>query len=134
MKPTRIILNTPTIGGKIWLLDRKGMFVLEEGPGMMYTIACTHAGSGSITAYDGIPNEEGFFPDEEIADTDPDYATCNGRKIFNSNPAMMGSWMTNGGFMHGLTILAGGGMHESVALMASIVWMGAKKPKENANP
>src|ERR1700678_3476955 len=67
-QPTRVELPVPPMGGKCWVLDRKGLFVLEEGPGTLRTIACTHAGSGSLICYDGLPDSRGFFPDEQMAE------------------------------------------------------------------
>ena len=65
-KPTIIDLPLPPMGGKCWLLENKGLFVLEPGPGTIRTLAVTHAGSGSIEVIDGIPDENGFFPDEAM--------------------------------------------------------------------
>jgi hypothetical protein len=124
-KIIRIELPTPALGGKAWLLDAKGMFILEKGPGMLITIACTHAGSGSMAAFDGIPDEDGFFQDERMKDNHPDFEKRNGRPIYRATPTVMGSWMLNGGFYHGLTIKATGGV-DSAAAVASIVWMAHK--------
>ena len=110
-----IELPMPPMGGKIWLLESKGIFVLERGPGTLRTLACTHAGSGMLVAIDGVPDENGFFP--EISNT----PAHNGRPIYRANPVVMGSWMLDGGFVHGLTIRAEGGNEASLAI-ASIVW------------
>lgn len=124
------------MGGKCWLLESKGLFVLEKCPGVLRTIACTHAGAGSLAAYDGIPNDDGFFPDEEMEPDHPDYHRRNGRVIYRATPVVMGSWMLDGGFLHGLTIKAWGG-HEATSAIASLVWMPHKarviKPQENAS-
>lgn len=114
----------PPIGGKCFLLDRKGIFIFEGGPGTLRTIACTHAGSGSLIAYDGIPDENGDFP--EVSESDPGYDTRVGRPIYKANPTVMGSWMLDGGFYHGLTIKATGG-HDRVLAMASVVWLPYRK-------
>ncbi len=113
--PTYIDLPAPPMGGKCYLLADKGMFVLQRGGGVLRTIACTHAGSGSIIAYDGLPDERGFM--DETA-----------RQMYRANPAVMGSWMLDAGFVHGLTILASGGT-ESASAIASIVYLGHDKPK-----
>lgn len=116
-----IEIPMPEIGSKAWLLESKGIFVLERGPGMLRTIAFTHTGSGRIDAYDGVPDPEtGRFPQEDLPLGDPDYATANGRCIYRCNN--MGSWMMDGGFRHGLTIFAIGGT-ESVCAIATIVWL-----------
>lgn len=146
MTPERIYLPIPRMGSKIWLLESSGMFVLEECAGLIRTNACTHAGAGSTTIVDGVPDKEGHFqkdrqipPDEldeyvrDILATEKDIteeaarervikAAYNGRPIFAANPSVMGSWMMDGGFYHGLTIVAPGG-HQSIVPYASIVWM-----------
>lgn len=125
MKVTRIHRPMPPMGGKVWLLQEKGTFLLEEGPGSLITIACTHAGSGSIHVIDGIPDEDGFFPDLEQIEGPPEAGP--GFEFYRANPTVMGSWMLNGGFVHGLTIRSMGG-HAAVPPIASIVWMPYRKP------
>lgn len=123
-----INLPPPVLGSKCFLLEEKGMFILERGPGLLRTIACTHAGCGSLVAIDGVPNEKGFFPEipegENILDlpTDPTKGAYPGRPFYRANPTVMGSWMLDAGFFHGLTILAAGG-NDGIAAIASIVWM-----------
>lgn len=120
----RVTVDTPIIGGKCFLLEKKGIYWLEDTPGTLRTIACTHAGSGSLIAIDGIPNEEGFFPDQHMPPDDPNYYRRNGRPIYRASAAVMGSWMLDGGFHHGLVIQAVGGS-EGTDAIASIVWLPA---------
>lgn len=143
---THLELPLPPLGGKCWVLRGKGIFVLERGPGVLRTIACTHAGSGALEICDGVPDDRGFFPDEHMPEPRPDqfesvesyvvarkqYDSRRGRPLYNPNPIVMGSWMLDGGFLHGLTVRAIGG-HESSSAIASIVWMpvpvrAARKP------
>lgn len=128
--PKIITLDTPPLGGKCWLLEDKGIFVLEQCAGVLRTIACTHAGSGSLAVYDGIPNENGFFPDHEMPEDHPDFLMRNGRPIYRATPVVMGSWMLDAGFFHGLTFVVKGGT-ESTCAIASVVWMPfiARAPK-----
>lgn len=150
-----IDLPIPKIGSKIWLLQTAGIFSLERGPGVIRTNACTHAGAGSLTMYDGIPDDTGNFddrlklPDAELAEfvkdicraepkVSEDEATSrvlksvfNGREVYTANPTVMGSWMLDGGFYFGFTIIASGG-HEFTAPFASIVWMPRLKPAGRA--
>jgi hypothetical protein len=145
---THIDLPTPPMGGKCWVLRSKGLFVLERGPGVLRTIACTHAGAGALEAIDGVPDDNGFFPDQDMPEPnvadylhehdlttglsrpvpggyDKDakaYAQRQGRAIYSASPTVMGSWMLDAGFLHGLTIRAAGG-HEAAFVIASIVWM-----------
>jgi hypothetical protein len=135
---TYIDLPTPLIGGICWLLREKGIFVLQRGPGVLRTIACTHAGSGALEAIDGVPDERGFFGDANLDDptdrfmdyTSPEvwtdackqYAQRHGRPLYSASPVVMGSWMLDAGFLHGLTIRAAGG-HDAASAIASIVWL-----------
>lgn len=122
MKPIRINIDQPPMGGKAWLLENKGIFVLEECAGDLRTIACTHAGSGSLSVIDGIPDEHGFFPDHEMKSDHSNWEMRNGRPIYRANPVVMGSWMLDAGFFHGLTIIASGGT-DSASAIATIVWV-----------
>lgn len=131
MIPEHIYLPQPPAGCKAWLLERPGCFVLERGPGTLITDACTHAGSGSLMLIDGIPDERGYFPAEIPAPTpgsDEWMAWCeangkrNGRPFFRANPVVMGSWMLNAGFLHGLTVIVPGGHVQSACPVATIVW------------
>lgn len=114
-------IPSPPQGGKIWLLERKGIFVLERGPGTLRTLACTGAGSGTLTAVDGVPEENGEIP-----------ISANGdllwRPIYKANPPVMGSWMLEGGFTRGLTIVNSGGQIAN-SCVVSIVWMPYKVKK-----
>ena len=132
-KITYVRLPTPSLGGKGWLLKGKGIFVLEEGPGMVITMACTHAGSGSIDIVDGVPDASGFYPEPLIKDVSADgYWQQPGiHKMLTMCPSVMGSWMLSAGFYHGLTIHAEGGT-DSAAVIATIVWMPEAKPKQAA--
>lgn len=142
-RPVDILLPTPASGGKIWLLERKGLFVLERCPGTLRTLAVTHAGAGGIEAIDGIPDDNGHFPDDHMAEPEMPtpfpieggaevirayvkarqaYDCRNGRAIYQATQAVMGSWMLDGGFMYGLCIRALSG-HSSSSVVASVVWM-----------
>jgi hypothetical protein len=105
-------LPLPPLGGKIWLLDRKGQFLLERGPGTLRTVACTAAGSGTLLILDGIPDENGEIPTKDES----------WRQLLKANPVVMGSWMLDGGFTKGLTVRHYGGQ-DGVPGVASIVWL-----------
>jgi hypothetical protein len=127
LKPRSPVLDLraipmPPMGAKCWVLERKGLFLLADTPGTLRTIAITHAGSGALIIYDGIPDEEGLFPDEHMPESDPLFLARNGRPIYKANPVVMGSWMLDAGFSHGLTLRAMGG-HDPTAAIASVVWM-----------
>lgn len=122
----QVTLSYPTIGSKCWLLQKKGIYVLERGPGVLRGIACTHAGSGTLSVIDGLPDEHGFFHEqEELAATQgfsPETSEFNGRVLFHANPAVMGMWMLDGGFKYGLTLIAEGGT-EAAAVIATFTWL-----------
>ena len=127
LNPIRIVLPTPKLGGKTYLIKAPGLYVFEEGPGTLRTMAVTHAGSGSLVAFDGVPDDHGDFPDEDMKEIinglrNERYDTRNGRPFYRATPAVMGSWMLDAGFYNGLSILADGGGH-GVAVFATIVWM-----------
>lgn len=122
-RPERIELETPSIGGKAWVLQKAGLYVLEVGEGTCRTCAMTHAGSGSVMIYDGIPDENGFL--EEAA---PDDISPHGRPLLWMPQAVMGSWMLDAGFLKGLTVHAVGG-HEGMAPVCTIVWMPRSKSR-----
>jgi hypothetical protein len=107
----------PPQGGKCWVLERKGQFVLERGPGTLRTIACTSSGSGTLLAIDGIPDENGEIPADD----------GHWRQLFKANPVVMGSWMLDAGFVRGLTIRQYGGQ-EGTPPIASLVWVPYKAP------
>lgn len=126
-KPELIVVPQPVMGGKAWLIERPGMFILERGPGTLITMACTHAGGGSLVMIDGVPDENGHFP-AEVATPDPSdlaaleaFGKRHGRQFYKANPVVMGSWMLNGGFHNGLTV-AVSGAHQGMAPIATIVW------------
>jgi hypothetical protein len=123
-------LPMPPLGGKCWVLDKKGQFVLERGPGTLRTIACTNAGSGSLLILDGVPDENGELPMQMLEI--PGYIG-NGRQLYKANPPVMGSWMLDAGFQHGLTIRNIGGQ-DSAPAMASIVWVPFKAKAKAPEP
>lgn len=108
-------------GNKSFFLDRKGTFCLEKGATAFKGIAITHGGSGSIRVYDGIPNENGFFPDERMPESDPNYWVRNGRPIFEAHPPWVQMWFPDAGCLHGLTVRSEGG-HAGSNAMATLVW------------
>lgn len=117
----RIMVPDVPMGGKPFLIRRAGMYVLEEGPGMLQTIDVTHAGSDEFSVYDGVPDERGFFPEGDLEEGDPGFGSHNGNRFSHFSPTVMGAWMMNAGFRHGLTIEVTGGSFD-VAPFATVVW------------
>ena len=121
-KVTYIKLPTPKLGAKTYLLKNSGIYVLEPGPGALQAIAVTHAGTGALTIRDGIPDDRGYFPDQEMLETDERYHHRNGRDIWAASPIIMGMWMVNAGLFHGLTVECFGGMHD-VSTRITLAWV-----------
>ncbi len=134
---TEIELPMPPMGGKCWVLAKKGQFLLQRGPGMLVTVNCTHAGSGTLEIFDGIPDDEGLFSERKLvfkdkgevkvpgiraSEDDKNFGLRNGRSLKRANPVVMGAWMSNAGFFHGLTVRHLGGQ-SGVPAVAAIVWM-----------
>lgn len=120
-KPQYVELEKPRMGGKIFLIQSKGLYVLEKGPALLRVIACTHAGSGRFVYIDGVPDENGFFSGENIQPEEEGYNKRNGKEIFKSHPAIMGSFALDAGTTHGLCVLVDGG-HDEVNLLLTTVW------------
>ena len=97
---TRIELPEPIVGGKGWCVEGIGNFLLEEGPGVLRAIACTHTGSSYLTIYDGLTLAEA-------------------RPLFRMQPTVLGHWMVDLGFNEGLILEVGGKMTP----FSTIVWL-----------
>ena len=121
----RVALPEPRIGSKIYLIEEKGVYVFEEGPSVLRSLACTHIGAGSFAIYDGVPDKDGFFPNHEMPVSHPEYQQSNGRRVFVMNPQIMGFWAIDGGCNHGLTCVAGGGM-KNTPVFISVSWLAFK--------
>ena len=127
-EPIRIRVAEPTIGSKCWVVEEKGIYVLAEGPGILRGIACTHAGTGGLEILDGVPDARGFFPQHGLAMSDPKYGMRVGRPLYRAHPSIMGMWMLDAGFIHGLTVHADGDSRNA-NVIASIIWMEQKIKK-----
>lgn len=98
MTTERIVVAKPPIGAKAWVMDRKGRFILEEQPGNLLHLTCTHAGEGGILASD-----------------------LDGRPLLRLQPSAMGVWHMNGGFHHGL-VIENSGNAPNLSAIATVVW------------
>ncbi len=121
-KITLIKMPTPKLGAKTYLLKKGGIYVLEPGPGALQAIAVTHAGTGSMSIYDGVPDDRGNFPDSEMLETDNGYYARNGRDVFQMSPILMGMFMLNAGLFHGLTVKCFDGQH-GVSTRLTLAWV-----------
>lgn len=119
----RIELPEPKMGAKCYLIETKGVYILETGPGTLRSLACTHVGTGALTVHDGIPDERGFFQKEALLDPySPEYLTANGRRIFKMTPQVMGFWALDAGFQKGLTVVSDGGTG-GIPVFLSVAWV-----------
>ena len=104
---------------------------MQRGAALWRGISCTHAGSGVVAIYDGIPNDKGFFPDEPIAKIDENgvhiLEDYDGRLLHYANPSVMGMWMYDAGCLYGLSILIRG-EHSAVTPVLSVTWLPYKPP------
>ncbi len=130
--PIFIDIEEPLIGAKAVCLRDPGMYVLEAAPVLFRGMACTHAGSGGVAIYDGVPDQDGYFPElpelPEGEENDPMAKwNRNGRLIYYAHPACMGMWMLDAGCRHGLTIVMQG--TEQVSPIVTLTWMKHKARK-----
>lgn len=109
----------PPLGGKAQVIERKGLFLLERGPGTLRTWACTNAGSGTFQIIDGLPDENGMIDLSNVEDLN---WFGNGRQLYKANPAVMNSWMLDAGFNFGLMVRHFGGQVGAPA-MGTVVWV-----------
>jgi hypothetical protein len=136
-KPVCVDVEQPVMGGKCFTVFTKGMWVLEEGPGMFQSWLCTAAGSGGVVIRDGIPDKNGIFEGLEEGMREfmrTGKADFNGKPLYIAHPAVMQPWALNGGFHRGLTLeltntnprVPDGG----AVTVGTIVWHkhGARKP------
>lgn len=143
--PRFLSIAKPPIGNKCFLVKERGMFVLESGPGSIRAMACTHAGSGGIVIYDGIPDKNGMFedhPPEELFKVDL-YASeeerakallswsqnKNGKEIYYAHPAVLGMWQIDGGCQHGITLISSGELSNAPPII-TVVWQSWEDPAE----
>ena len=123
------------MGSKCYFIEGKGIYVLETGEGTVRSLACTHVGSGVLTVHDGVCDDNGFFPDYEKLKNPyaPEYWTANGRKMLGFSPQCMGFWAIDGGFTHGLTVVADGGM-PGTPVFVTVSWVKYKARNPDAAP
>lgn len=121
-KVERIIIEPPEIGFKGWLINRKGKFLFEEGPTTLWAFNCTAGGSGGFAIYDGVPNEDGYFPHSHLPAPHPSEDRRNGRMVVEGHPATLGAWSLGIQMYHGLYVVAQGGF-EGVPTFGTLSWM-----------
>jgi hypothetical protein len=110
----RVVIPKPPVGGKSAVFQEPGLFLLEEGPGLIWHLCCMHTGANGAELYDVQLSEDG-----------KDLVTA--RQMFSLSPPVLGVWHLNVGFQFGLALRvhkssnphAGGG----VAGLFVPVWM-----------
>ncbi len=128
---TRVVAEKPLIGCKSFLIEKKGIYVFEEGQGVLRSLAVTYVGSGGIKIYDGVPSESGHFDFEGKMGLSG-RADVRGRRIFVMTPQIIGFWGLDAGFSSGLTVVADGGQATSPVLV-TVMWE-AYNPSKISSP
>lgn len=108
MNYERAVVPKPPIGGKIWTVKQPGLFLLEDGPGLIWHALVTHLGSTGFELWDA--QRQG----DQIQLT---------RELFGMNPSFLGVWHLNAGFQHGLALRVGAGAGHVICPRVSVVWM-----------
>lgn len=105
----RLAIPKPPIGGKSTVIRDDGTFLLEEGPGLIWHVLCSHAGMHGFEVWDA-----------QLQDGDLKLA----RQLFTMNPGYLGVWHLNAGFQFGLAIksVSSQGAHPHAPTLAP-VWM-----------
>src|SRR6185437_1806299 len=138
-------LPKPPIGNKIFLAQDHGLYILEKGPALWRAMANTHMGNGSISVYDGLPDENGLFSkaaivtkakfvdgqlisnSEELIPKKPlelgGRIILDGRMIFNANPPILGMWMFDGYCENGLTLVLHDAGSRGLSPCVTITWV-----------
>lgn len=109
----------PQMGAKSWLIENKGIYVLERGPCVLRSLSCTYIGSGSFLVRDGMPDNFGKFDCDRLDPFSKEYTTANGRKVFLMAPQIIGFWGLDVGLRNGLTIIADGGQEHGPVLVTA---------------
>jgi hypothetical protein len=84
---TRIVVPKPPIGGKSYVLHDSGLFLLEEGPGLIWHAICHYIGGVGFSVWD-------------VQRQGDDLVRVH--KMFEMHPSYLGVWHLNAGFQHGL--------------------------------
>lgn len=100
----------PIIGGKAWVCEASGIYLLQRGPGALRFVACTHTGSAYVRLWDSL-----------------DYNHGNMRQMFPLAPTILGAWNPDAGFNDGLLCEVIG----TPAPALILVWIGWKKPQRD---
>jgi hypothetical protein len=103
----RVNVPRPPYSNKGYCVMHKGLYVLEEGEGMLTAVACTHFGEGFIRIFDTRLNDNL---------TIPAYSP-----LLYSTPQTMCLWMLGAGFNNGLVVEAVGA-REDIPVFLSLSW------------
>ncbi len=125
----RVKLPPAKMGSKVFLIEKKGVYVLEDGPAILRSLACTYVGTGSLVVRDGTPSDNGYFDVDKCDPYSPEYALTNGRKVYAAAPVCIGFWGLDCALVHGLTVEAAGGTKDG-SVLVTVCWMEQKiQPK-----
>ena len=99
------LIPEPIVGGKGWVVERTGRFLLQKTPGTLRSISCTHTGSAYLRLWDGTT-----FDHQNLDVMRP---------MFHLAPCVLGCWLLDMGFNKGLICEVIGVMSP----FATIVWV-----------
>ena len=119
-------IPAPAMGAKYYMLEKKGIYVLEKGPCVLRSLSCTYIGSGTLVVRDGVPSHEGRFDADRLDPFSQEYMTANGRRVYVMSPQVIGFWGLDAGLHHGLTISTGGG---DGPVLVTACWVKVKPPR-----
>ncbi len=114
-------VKTPFMGCNSFLIESKGIYVLEHGEGVLRSLAVTYVGTGALHVYDGVPDKE-LLSSNKLSVLDTRFPVVEGRKIITMSPQIVGFWGLDAGFKRGLTVVASGGQAASPVLV-SVMWV-----------
>ncbi len=97
----------PPVGYSCYMIEKKGVYQLFTGSGMLFAVSCTHVGVGGVEIIDGVCDENGSM----VGDS---------KILYKANPQTMCLWLMSAGVSRGLVVRAlGGDMNSPVFMTVS---------------
>ena len=118
----------PRMGAKSFLVETKGIYILERGPAVLRSLSCSYMGTGGFSVRDGVPTAGGHFDADRLDPFSKEYMLANGRRMFIMSPQIIGFWGLDAGIHHGLTVVANGGQKGGPVLV-TVCWIKLKERK-----
>ena len=89
----RVRMPFPPFANKGYMVERKGLYILEESPGMLVAVACMHFGEGQVRVMDARIQENMVI-------------AAGARPLYTATTQTMCLWMLGAGFDQGLLVEA----------------------------